>query len=356
MMSRIQSIRQFGQQIWLDNLSRELLDSEKLVQWITKDGIAGITSNPAIFYNAISQGAQYQTKLTLLKQQEPDLERRFESLVLPDIIDACQLLRPLYEQSQGEMGYVSFEVSPLLAHDSAGTVAAARRLWATINQPNAMIKIPATAAGVTACEEVIAEGINVNVTLMFSEKHVNDIFSAYQRGLKRRLDKKLPLFGIHSVASVFISRVDTKIDPLLPANLSHLKGEIAIASAKHAYNVWQRVFEGEPFAALKAAGANPQLLLWASTGNKNPAYRDVRYIEELIGPHTVNTAPEATLTAFSDHGETRNSLTRDLPKSQQQLAELAASGIDLNQVGEELQKEGLKQFEDAFSKLMALVK
>ncbi|MES2208394.1 MAG: transaldolase [Pseudomonadota bacterium] len=355
-MSRIQSIGQFKQQIWLDNLSRELIDGGKLTQWIKNEGITGITSNPAIFHNAISQGAQYQTKLSAIKTNETDLERRFESLVLPDIIDACQLLRPLYEQSHGEMGYVSFEVSPKLAHDAAGTVAAARRLWAEINQPNLMIKIPATAAGVIACEEVIAEGINVNVTLMFSEKHVNAIFAAYQRGLKRRLEKKLPLSNIHSVASVFISRVDVKIDALLPANLSHLKGQIAIASAKHAYSLWQQAFEGEIFVALKTAGAHPQILLWASTGNKNPAYRDVRYIEELIGPHTVNTAPEATLAAFSDHGEARNSLTEDLPTAEQQLAELAASGIDLNQLGEELQKEGLKQFEEAFAKLMALVK
>lgn len=354
-MSRIQAISQFNQQIWLDNLSRELIDDGTLSDWVARDGVTGVTSNPAIFYNAIRSGASYRDKLAVLRERESDIERRFEALVLPDVIDACQLLAPLYHASQGAKGYVSFEVSPSLAHDAEGTIHAARRLWKAINQPNAMIKIPATPAGIEACQAVIADGINVNVTLMFSEQHVQAVFEAYQKGLEQRVARSLPVAGIRSVASVFISRVDTKVDALLPDTLAYLRGEIAIASAKHAYKVWQERFESDAFAVLRAAGAHPQMLLWASTGTKNPAYRDVRYIEELIGAQTVNTAPEPTLAAFSDHGEARNSLTQNLEKAEQQLAECAASGIDLNVLGEQLQQEGLQQFEEAFEKLMRLV-
>ncbi|WP_374334996.1 transaldolase [Leeia sp.] len=354
-MSRIARIRELGQQVWLDNLSRELLASGQLARWINEDGVAGVTSNPAIFYNAISKDAGYQADLARLKQTEPDAERRFELLVLPDVVAACQMLRPLYDASKGEMGYVSFEVSPRLSHDAAGTLAAARRLWAEIGQPNAMIKIPATAAGVQAFEDAIADGINVNVTLMFSPKHVEDVFSAYQRGLQRRMDARLPVDHIRSVASVFISRVDTLVDKSLPADAAALQGKIAIAAAKDAYAVWQDRFHGTGFAALRAKGAHPQTPLWASTGTKNPAYRDVLYVEELIGAETVNTVPDATLAAFADHGEARSSLGEGLTEARKQLAALQAAGLDLNVLGEQLQQEGLKLFDEAFDKLLVLV-
>jgi transaldolase len=358
-MSPIQSILQHGQQVWLDNLSRELIRSGSLARWIQEDGIAGVTSNPSIFFHAIRQDATYQSHLASLRTQISDRERRFEALVLPDIIDACHLLLPLYQATQGKMGYVSFEVSPYLAHDADETLSATRRLWSAINQPNAMIKIPATPAGIKAFEEATAEGINVNLTLLFSLSQTEQAFDAYIRGLQRRLDANLPIDTLYSVASVFISRVDTAIDALLPDSLASLKGNIAIASAKSIYREWQHVFDFPapfaPFAKLKAAGAQPQRLLWASTGNKNPQYRDVRYIEELIGSDTINTAPEATLMAFLDHGLVQSRLDQDIPEALDYLLQLQEAGIHLETIAQTLQKEGLKQFEDAFKQLLELV-
>ncbi|MCB6183523.1 transaldolase [Leeia sp. TBRC 13508] len=355
-MSRLAAISQFGQQVWLDNLSRHLIETGRLAQWLNDDAIAGVTSNPAIFYNAISKDAAYQSDLARLKTEVADPERRFELLVLPDVRATADLLAPLYASSQADKGYVSFEVSPTLANDAEGTVAAAQRLWAEIGKPNAMIKIPATKAGIVAIEESIAAGININVTLMFSPQHVTDVFGAYIRGLQRRADAGLPIDQIRSVASIFISRVDTLIDKLLPESEAALQGKIAIAAAKAAYITWQETFGGEAFAALRAKGARPQTPLWASTGTKNPAYRDVMYVEELIGAETVNTVPDATLAAFADHGEARSSLAENLDVAVAQLAALKAAGIDLNQAGEQLQQEGLKQFDEAFEKLIALVK
>ena len=354
-MSRLSAITQYGQQIWLDNLSRHLIQSGRLAQWLSEDNIAGVTSNPAIFYNAISKDAAYQDDLAKLKLSETDPERRFEKLVLPDVQATADLLLPLYTSSKADKGYVSFEVSPTLANDAEGTIAAANRLWAEIGKPNVMIKIPATKAGIVAIEESIAAGININVTLMFSPQHVHDVFGAYIRGLQRRADAGLPIDHIRSVASIFISRVDTLVDKSLPAAGQHLQGKIAIASAKDAYAVWQKTFGGEAFAALRAKGGRPQTPLWASTGTKNPAYRDVMYVEELIGAETVNTVPDATMAAFADHGEARSSLTEHMDVAQQQLAELTALGLDLNQLGEQLQQEGLKQFDEAFEKLIVLV-
>lgn len=355
-MSRLSAMTEFGQQVWLDNLSRNLIASGRLARWLDEDGIAGVTSNPAIFYNSISKDEQYQADLAGLKTSEPDLERRFERLVLPDVVATADLLLPLYERSKGRQGYVSFEVSPALSHDAAGTLAAARRLWKELDRPNVMIKIPATSAGLVAIEDSIADGININVTLMFSPKHVSDVFAAYTRGVQRRVDAGLPVDRIASVASVFISRVDTLVDKLLPSSAAALQGTIAIAAAKAAYVTWQQTFGGAAFAPLKAAGAHPQMPLWASTGTKNPARSDVMYVEELIGPDTVNTVPDATLVAFADHGKARLSLTENVAAAQDRLQQLAALGIDLNQLGEQLQQEGLTQFEEAFAKLIALMR
>ena len=355
-MSRIRRIADFGQQVWLDNLSRHLLESGQLKHWIDEDAIAGVTSNPAIFFNAISKDAHYQADLARLKTTEPDAERRFEKLVLPDIQAACDLLRPLYDASHGDKGYVSFEVSPTLAQDAAGTFAAAQRLWAEIGRPNAMIKIPATKAGLIAIRDSIAAGININVTLMFSPQHLDDVFDAYLAGLTARREAGQPVDHVRSVASFFLSRVDTLIDPQLPDSAAHLRGQIAVASAKSAYATWQETFSGPRFAALKAAGARPQSCLWASTGTKNPAYSDVLYVEQLIGPDTVNTVPDATLAKFADHGEAAATLTKDADVAKQQLAEFKALGFDLDALGEQLQTEGLKLFDEAFEKLIALVK
>ena len=345
-MSRIAAIAPLGQQIWLDNLSRELLASGELARWIAEDAIAGVTSNPAIFYNAIRTDARYQAAIGDLRNVAVDPEKRFEMLVLPDIQAACDLFQPLHERSGGRAGFVSFEVAPALAHDAAGTLAAARRLWAEIARPNAMIKIPATRAGMTAIADAIADGINVNVTLIFSPAQLADVQAAYRQGIERRLAAGLPVERIASVASVFISRLDSLLDPKLPPEL---QGRSAIAMARSAYA------EALEAPALPG-GATPQMLLWASTSTKNPDYRDVIYVEQLIGAGTVNTVPDATLAAFRDHGEAHATLQRDAEGSAAQLAALTALGIDLDGVGEDLQQAGLQQFAEAFDKLLDLVR
>ncbi|MBB3229220.1 transaldolase [Halomonas stenophila] len=354
-MSRLSRIAEFGQQVWLDNLSRRLLESGRLERWLKEDAIAGVTSNPAIFHKAIAEDPLYRDDLARLRDREPDPERRFEALVLPDIRAACDLLRPRYDATGGDQGHVSFEVSPRLAQDAAGTLAAAERLWAAIDRPNAMIKIPATRACLPAIRDAIAAGLNVNVTLMFSPRHLDDVFAAYREGLAARHAAGKPVDHMRAVASVFLSRVDSLIDARLPEAAAHLRGRIAVASAKAAYARWQEVFGGEAFAALRAAGARPQRCLWASTGTKNPAYSDVMYVEELIGPDTVNTVPDATLAAFADHGEAAETLPRGLDQAREQLAELDALGIDLDAIGERLQREGLAAFDQSYDELLRLV-
>lgn len=345
-MSRIKAIAPLGQQIWLDNLSRHLLDSGELARWIADDAIAGVTSNPAIFYNAIKSDPAYQAAVADLKATALGPEQRFETLVLPDIQRACDLFRPLYDATQGDAGFVSFEVSPSLADDAVGTLAAARRLWAEIGRPNAMIKIPATTAGLTAIADAIAEGINVNVTLIFSSSQLADVQAAHRAGIERRHAADQPVDRISSVASVFISRLDSLLDPKLPAEL---QGKTAIAFARREYALAQAA---EPLPG----NARPQKLLWASTSTKNPANRDVIYVEQLIGPGTVNTVPDPTLAAFRDHGEAAATLGADPDGTEAQLAALAALGIDLDVAGQELLDAGLKQFADAFAKLLELVR
>ena len=345
-VSRIQAIAPFGQQIWLDNLTRQMLEAGELARWIADDAIAGVTSNPAIFYNAIRSDAGYQAALAGLKGSALAAEQRFETLVLPDIRRACDLLRPTYEASAGRAGFVSFEVSPSLADDTVGTLAAARRLWAEIGRPNAMIKIPATPAGLLAVSEAVAAGINVNVTLIFAPAQLAAVQAAYRAGIEQRFAQGLPVDRIASVASIFISRLDSLLDPQLPPEL---QGRTAIAFARDAYARW-RLLPALP------GGARQQTLLWASTSTKNPAYRDVLYVEQLIGAETVNTVPDATLAAFRDHGEAANTLSAEPAATQAQLAALVEHGIDLDAVGQQLLSAGLKQFADAFDQLLALVR
>ncbi|HSG24139.1 MAG TPA: transaldolase [Azonexus sp.] len=345
-MSRIKAIASLGQQIWLDNLSRQLLDSGELARWIAEDAIAGVTSNPAIFYNAIRSDAGYQAEIARMKNAAVDAEKRFEMLVLPDIQRACDLFAALHESSAGTAGFVSFEVSPSLADDTAGTLIAARRLWLEIDRPNAMIKIPATNAGLSAVTGAIAEGINVNVTLIFGPAQLAAVQAAYRAGIERRFAAGQPVDRIASVASVFISRLDSLLDARLPA---HLQGKTAIAFARDEYARWGQ-------SPALPGGAHQQMLLWASTSTKNPAYRDVIYVEELIGAGTVNTVPDATLAAFRDHGEAAETLSHAPEAARQQLAALAELGIDLDAVGDELLAAGLKQFAEAFAKLLELVK
>jgi transaldolase len=350
--SRLKSVARLGQQVWLDNLSRELVASGELAAWIADDGIAGVTSNPAIFYNAIRKDPAYQAALPAVRAAHDSLEARFEALAVPDVQRACELFAPLYEQSDARAGFVSFEVSPRLAHDAAGTVADAKRLWAAIARPNAMIKIPATEAGIAALEDVIFAGINVNVTLIFSARQLAAVQAAHRRGLARRLEAKLSVQRIASVASVFISRVDAAVNALLPASAAALRNQAAIAAARVAYRDWQ---DQTSFAVFAAFGATPQWLLWASTGTKDAALRDVTYVEELIGEGTVNTVPDATLAAFRDHGQARASLGEDVAAAEAVLLQLARHGIDLDTIGNDLLKAGLTQFDEAYGNLLALL-
>ncbi|MDR3425966.1 MULTISPECIES: transaldolase [Silvimonas] len=359
-MSRIAAIKPFGQRIWLDNLSRGLLKSGELARLIQEDDIAGVTSNPAIFYKSISSDELYAGDLAELKKQDLTAEQRYEALVVPDIQATCDLTAPMYRDTKGLDGYVSLEVSPTLANDAQGTIDNAKRLWAAINRPNAMIKVPATPAGVIAFEELITSGINVNITLMFNLKHVDDVTNAYVRGLEARVAAGLPIDHIRAVASVFLSRVDTLIDKKLEAlgtpEAKALSGKVAIAFVKVAYQHYKKLFHGSRFADLKAKGAHPQRLLWASTGTKNAAFRDTMYVEELIGPETVNTVPDATLNAFRDHGVAADKLETNTEAAVETLVQLRKVGINYNLIGEQLQVEGLKLFDEAFEKLLELTK
>ncbi|QSI78854.1 transaldolase [Niveibacterium microcysteis] len=353
-MSRLKAISALGQQVWLDSISRKLIESGELARLIAEDGISGVTSNPAIFQQALAKDPAYAAAKAALPATLTDAEARFEALALPDIQAACDAFLPLFDASHGNKGFVSFEVSPRLSRDAEGTFAAAQRLWNAIARPNVMIKIPATPEGLVAIRKSIAAGININVTLMFSPAHVEAVAQAHASGLADRVAAGLPVGQIRSVASVFISRVDSKIDPQVS---DALKGKVAIASARAAYADWQAHWSatGDRFAALAAAGAHPQWLLWASTGTKNPAYSDVLYVETLIGPDTVNTVPEATLNAFRDHGHAAATLAQDPAEARATLKALAEAGVDINAVGEQLQNEGLVLFEQAFETLLGSV-
>ncbi len=357
-MNPLLQARAQGQQIWLDNLSRTLLNDGHLARMIAEDGVAGVTTNPAIFHKAIAGGRYYEDDLAALKREPLDAEARYERLVIPDVQRACDLLRPTWEASGGNAGYVSLEVSPALAHDAAGTVAAGRRLSAAVARDNLLVKVPATAAGLEAIEALIGHGVSVNVTLMFSLAHVDAVARAYLRGLARLQAAGGDVSRVMSVASLFLSRVDTLVDRELEelgGDATALAGKSAVAMAKLAYQAYLERFEGAaPFAALRAAGARPQYMLWASTGTKNPAYSDLLYVEPLIGPDTVNTLPDATLAALRDHGRVARTLDTEIEAARTQFAALAGVGIDLDALGERLQQEGLKQFEEAFAGLLAL--
>lgn len=353
MTNRVASIQEFGQKIWLDNISREFLTSGNLHKMIAEDKIAGLTSNPAIFYKAISTDPRYQNQLAKLKKTSMSPEARYEEIVIVDIKNACEIMHSLYESSHGEDGYVSLEVSPHLAHDAKGTVECALDLWQRVDKPNLMIKVPATPEGVIAFEELITMGLNVNITLLFSLVQVNAIWEAYLRAIDKRVAQNSPVDKIKAVASFFLSRVDSAVDDKLPVSL---QGKTAINLAKAAYLDYQKLFYSEHFAKLQAKGAKGQQLLWASTGTKNKNYSDVLYIEELIGAETINTVPDATLDAFRDHGVAKERLTIGIQNSTEILQQVEKHGINLTELGENLQRDGLKLFEEAFDKLIELVK
>lgn len=356
-MNPLLQTARLGQQIWLDNLSRTLLNEGELARLIAEDGVAGVTTNPAIFHKAIADGRYYEDDLAELKRRPLSAEERYEALVIPDVRRACDLLADTHRASAGKAGYVSLEVSPALAHDAAGTVAAGLRLREAVGRANLLIKVPATAAGLQAIEDLIAAGASVNVTLMFSLAHVDAVAQAYLRGLQRLQHAGRALTSVRSVASLFLSRVDSLIDRQLEergGDALALRGKTAVACARLAHRRNRALFDGPAFAALRTAGAHAQSMLWASTGTKNPTYSDLLYVEPLIGADTVNTLPDATLAAFRDHGRVAATLGDELDAAEAQLAALARLGIDLDAAGESLQQEGLLQFERAFDALLEL--
>ena len=354
-----------GQSAWLDNIHREMIQSGELEQMIREDALKGITSNPTIFQKAIASGTRYQDSIASMLQTKNDYNARdlFYQLAIDDIQHAADLLKPVYEETKFCDGLVSIEVSPELAYDTEGTIKEARHLHNTVNRPNVMIKVPATKAGLPAIETLIAEGISINATLLFSVERYKDVAKAFLRGLKTRAANGNDLAHVASVASFFVSRVDVLVDKLLEEKLSTasdqqhntltaLKGGIAIANAKLAYKVYEALFSSDQFKSLKTKGAQTQRLLWASTGVKNPDYRDVLYIEELIGPDTVNTMPPATMAAFKEHGNVALTLTRDTDQAQQAISTLGSLGLDLNAITDQLEKEGVKLFIESFNSLL----
>ena len=352
-MNRLQQLHTHGQSVWLDYIRRDLMSSGALDRLITEDGIRGLTSNPAIFEKAIGGTDLYDAALRTAVQgglSEP--EALYEHLAIADIRAAADHFRPLYDASEAADGFVSLEVSPRLAHDADGTVTEALRLWTDVDRPNLMIKVPGTAAGVLALPRLLARGISVNVTLLFARRAYGAIAEAWLQGLEQWVGGGGDARRVASVASFFVSRIDAASDPHLP---EALRGQVAIANARAAYADYLQMLEGARWQALKAQGARPQRLLWASTGTKNPAYSDTLYMDALIGPDTVNTVPPATLDAFRDHGTPARTLDTDLPAAQAVLDAAAAAGLDLEAVTEQLCAEGIAQFETAFSQLLAAV-
>ena len=364
----LQQLLDYGQSMWLDYIRRDLFTSGKLKQMIAEDGLRGMTSNPSIFEKAIADSSLYDDMLkTLAARKDLDATGRFEQLAIRDIQDAADVLRPVYEQSNFRDGFVSLEVSPYLALKTQETMDEARRLWKAANRDNIMIKVPGTAEGLPAIRQLISEGININITLLFAQEVYEKVAEAYIAGLEEFANRGGNLKKMASVASFFISRIDTLIDSMLndrlkkttdatqQALLSSLLGKVAIANGKLTYQRYQRIFSGPRWESLAAKGAQTQRVLWASTSTKNPKYRDVIYIEELIGPDTVNTMPPATIEAFRDHGQLRNSLNEDVAGGQKVMDDLARAGISIKEVTDKLTEDGVKLFADAFGKLLSAV-
>ncbi len=362
-MNTVQQLHQAGQSIWYDNIQRGLLTNGELAGMIAREEIRGVTSNPTIFMNAMTKSKDYDAGLVPLAQAGRSAEEIFWQLAVEDIKTAAGLLAPMYRQTDGGDGYISLEVSPYLAHDTETTLSEARRLWKLVDKPNLMIKIPATKAGLPAITAAIADGINVNVTLIFSRERYAEVMEAYVKGLEQRVAAGLPVDRIASVASFFVSRVDTKIDGRLAEMVDRegkraekaasLLGKAAIANAKLAYADYKAVFGSERFQQLKAKGARVQRPLWASTGTKNPKYSDVMYVDELIGPDTVNTVPPQTLDAFLHHGTVRpGTLESDLAAAEKALLDLEGLGIVMKVVTQELEDEGVKSFMSAYAEVV----
>ena len=363
----LQALLGYGQSMWLDYIRRDLITSGKLKTMIEQDGLRGMTSNPSIFEKAIGDSSLYDDMLkSLAFQPNLDATARYEKIAIRDIQDAADVLKPVYQSSKFHDGYVSLEVSPLLALKTQETIEEARRLWKTVNRENVMIKVPGTAEGIPAIQQLIGEGININVTLLFAQEVYEKVAAAYIAGLEELAKRGGDLKKMAGVASFFISRIDTLVDSMIDDKLKNadaqqqillksVHGKVAIANGKLTYKRYQQIFSGPRWDALASKGAQTQRVLWASTSTKNPAYRDVMYVEELIGPDTVDTMPPATVDAFRDHGKLRNSLTENVAESQKVMDDLAKAGIFMKEVTTKLTNDGVKLFADAFHKLLAVV-
>lgn len=358
----LKKLTTFDQAIWLDYIKRDLITSGQLRKLIVEDDLRGMTSNPSIFEKAFSESKDYDQDIKDMLQQGRDINQIYEALTQKDICDAADEFRDLYQRIDGKDGYVSLEVNPHLAHDTAATVSEARRLWEALNRPNVFIKVPATMEGLAAITQLISQGINVNVTLLFGLPRYRKVLDAYQAGLEMRVARGEPIQHVASVASFFLSRIDVLVDPILEKIIAQggeksvlakkIKGQVAIASAKIAYSIYKESINNASFTKLAQEGARPQRLLWASTSTKDPAYSDVKYVEALIGPNTVNTVPMETLEAYRDHGDPKLTLEQDVTTANWIFEQLPELGIDMDQVTQQLEEEGVDKFIQSFDKLM----
>jgi transaldolase len=358
----LKQLEALGQSIWLDYIRRDLILSGELRRLIEEDGLRGMTSNPAIFEKAIVDSHDYDPDIRSLAIEGMDAQAIYETLSRRDVQMAADEFKPVCERTAGRDGYVSLEVNPHLAHDTNGTIDEARRLWKALDRPNVFIKVPATTEGLPAITQLTSEGINVNITLLFGLPRYRQVAEAYIAGIEARLAQAKPVSPVASVASFFVSRIDTAVDPLLAKIIAsggekagiarQVLGQVAIASATMAYQIYKEIFNGGRFTKLKEQGARVQRVLWASTGTKNPAYSDVKYIEALVGPDTVNTVPVETLNAYRDHGNPKALLERDVEKAAGVLERLSEIGISIDAIAQQLEKEAVDKFNQPFDKLM----
>lgn len=352
-MNNLKKIHDLGQSIWLDFFNREIMDNGALQKLMDEDRLCGITSNPAIFESAVAASSDYDEDIREFAKGQKSNEEIFFEFAIKDIKRAADQLKPVYEKSNGQDGFVSMEVSPRLANDTDGSVKQAMQLWKAIDRKNVMIKIPGTPEGLAAIRKCVSEGLNINVTLLFGLERYREVAIAYIAGLEDRVNAGQPIGNIASVASFFLSRIDVLLDPILKEKgLDKLAGEVAIASAKEAYQIYKEIFQGDRFQKLEKQGAKKQRVLWASTGTKDPSYSDVKYVEALIGPETVNTLPLKTIDAFRDHGVAANRLEDDLHHAKQVLQQLKENAINIDEVTQQLEEEGIEKFNKAYDKLL----
>lgn len=362
----LRKLQALGQSIWIDFIRRGMISTGELQRLIEQDGVSGVTSNPSIFEKAITESRDYDEAIRTLISERKTADEIYLQLSVEDIQHVAGLLRPLYDRTAGGDGFISLEVSPGLANDTAGTIEEARQLWSLVERPNVMIKVPATQAGLPAIRQLTGEGLNINITLLFGLPRYREVIEGYLSGLETLASSGGDLRQVTSVASFFLSRIDVLLDPILEEKkqaggpqaeqAGRLQGQAAIASAKVAYQIYQEIFESERFKKLAEQGASAQKLLWASTSTKNPAYSDTKYIEPLIGPETINTVPIETLEAYRDHGKPKRTLDQNVSEAYQTLEELSRIGIDLDAATQRLEEEGVEKFVGAHDRLIAALR